>query len=59
VGWTFERDVVLSAQGSGTRTPRREQLRCQMTTADYLWTDDRTITVLDERGGSFKSRLWT
>jgi transposase len=27
--------------------------------ADYLQTDDTTITVLDDRGGSFKGRVWT
>ena len=31
----------------------------RVTTADYLQTDDTTITVLDERGGSFKGRIWT
>jgi hypothetical protein len=25
----------------------------------YLQTDDTTITVLDERGGSFKGQVWT
>ena len=27
--------------------------------ADYLQTDDTAITVLDDRGGSFKGRIWT
>jgi transposase len=40
-------------------TPIGEQLRREITAADYLQTDDTTITVLDERGGSFKGRLWT
>jgi len=34
-------------------------LRREITAADYLQTDDTSITVLDERGGSFKGRLWT
>jgi transposase len=40
-------------------TPVGEQLRREITAADYLQTDDTSITVLDERGGSFKGRLWT
>src|SRR5262245_5148878 len=40
-------------------TPIREQLRREVTAADYLQTDDTSITVLDERGGSFKGRVWT
>jgi transposase len=40
-------------------TPIGEQLRLEITAADYLQTDDTSITVLDERGGSFKGRLWT
>jgi transposase len=40
-------------------TPIGEQLRREVVAADYLQTDDTTITVLDERGGSFKGRLWT
>jgi transposase len=40
-------------------TPIGEQLRREIVAADYLQTDDTTITVLDERGGSFKGRLWT
>ena len=40
-------------------TPIGEQLRREITAADYLQTDDTSITVLDERGGSFKGRLWT
>jgi transposase len=40
-------------------TPIAEQLRREVTAADYLQTDDTTITVLDERGGSFKGRVWT
>jgi transposase len=40
-------------------TPIGEQLRREVVAADYLQTDDTTITVLDERGGSFKGRVWT
>ena len=40
-------------------TPIGEQLRREIVAADYLQTDDTTITVLDDRGGSFKGRLWT
>ena len=40
-------------------TPIGDQLRREITAATYLQTDDTTITVLDEPGGSFKGRLWT
>jgi transposase len=40
-------------------TPIGDQLRREIVAADYLQTDDTTITVLDERGGSYKGRLWT
>jgi transposase len=40
-------------------TPIGNQLRREIVAADYLQTDDTSITVLDERGGSFKGRLWT
>ena len=40
-------------------TPIGEQLRREITAATYLQTDDTSVTVLDERGGSFKERLWT
>lgn len=39
--------------------PDRAQLRREITAATYLQTDDTTVTVLDDRGGSFKGRLWT
>ena len=39
--------------------PIGEQLRREIVAADYLHTDDTSITVLDERGGSYKGRLWT
>jgi len=40
-------------------TPIGDQLRREIVAADYLQTDDTTITILDERGGSFKGRIWT
>jgi transposase len=40
-------------------TPIGDQLRREVVAADYLQTDDTTVTVLDERGGSYKGRLWT
>jgi transposase len=40
-------------------TPIGDQLRREIIAVDYLQTDDTTITVLDERGGSYKGRLWT
>jgi transposase len=40
-------------------TPIGEQLRREIITTDYLQTDDTSVTVLDERGGSYKGRLWT
>ena len=33
--------------------------RSEVTAATYLHTDDTPVTVLDDRGGSFKGRLWT
>ncbi len=40
--------------------PIGEQLRREITATDYLHTDDTSITVLaDDRGGSYKGRLWT
>lgn len=40
-------------------TPVAEQLRREITATDYLQTDDTTITVLGDDGGSFKGRIWT
>jgi transposase len=40
-------------------TPIGVQLRREIVAADYLQTDDTSITVLEERGGSFKGRIWT
>jgi transposase len=39
--------------------PIGQQLRHEIVASDYLQTDDTSITVLDDRGGSFKGRLWT
>jgi transposase len=39
--------------------PIGDQLRREIVAADYLQTEDTTVTVLDERGGSYKGRLWT
>jgi hypothetical protein len=41
------------------RAPIGDQLQREIAATDYLQTDDTTITVLDERGGSYKGRLWT
>ena len=40
-------------------TPIGEQLRREIVGTSYLQTDDTSVTVLDERGGSYKGRLWT
>lgn len=40
-------------------TPIGDQLRREVLAADYLQTDDTTVTVLDDQTGSFKGRLWT
>src|SRR5712691_6061534 len=40
-------------------TPIGDQLRHEITAATYLQTDDTSVTVLADRGGSFKGRLWT
>jgi transposase len=39
--------------------PIGEQLRREITATEYLQTDDTSVTVLDDRGGSYKGRLWT
>jgi transposase len=39
--------------------PIGERLRQEVIAADYLQTDDTTVTVLRPSGGSFKGRLWT
>lgn len=40
-------------------TPIGDQLRREVIAATSLQTDDTSVTVLDDRGGSFKGRLWT
>jgi transposase len=40
-------------------TPIGDQVRREITAATYLQTDDTSITVLGDNGGSFKGRLWT
>jgi transposase/uncharacterized coiled-coil protein SlyX len=50
-GWVADVATALSPIG--------EQLRREITAADYLQTDDTTITVLGDDGGSFKGRIWT
>jgi transposase len=40
-------------------TPIGDQLHREITVATYLQTDDTSVTVLADRGGSFKGRLWT
>jgi transposase len=39
-------------------TPIGEQLRREVVAANYLQTDDTSVTVLGDQGGSFKGRLW-
>jgi transposase len=39
--------------------PIGEQLRREIVGTSYVQTDDTSVTVLDERGGSYKGRLWT
>lgn len=39
--------------------PIAARLRQEVLTADYLQTDDTTVTVLRPDGGSLKGRLWT
>jgi hypothetical protein len=40
-------------------TPVGEHLRREITAGDYLQTDDTTITVVGDDGGSFKGRIST
>ncbi|HXF45445.1 MAG TPA: IS66 family transposase [Burkholderiaceae bacterium] len=39
--------------------PIGDQLRREVVATDYVQTDDTSVTVLDDRGGSYKGRLWT
>jgi transposase len=50
-GWVADVASALAPIGA--------QLRREITAANYLQTDDTSVTVLDDRGGSFKGRLWT
>ena len=50
-GWIADVAVALAPIG--------DQLRLEIVAATYLQTDDTSVTVLDERGGSYKGRLWT
>jgi transposase len=40
-------------------TPIGDQLRREVLAADYLQTDDTSVTVLEDPTGSYKGRLWT
>jgi transposase len=50
-GWVADVAAALAPIG--------DQLRREVTAATYLQTDDTTVTVLDDRAGSIKGRLWT
>ncbi len=50
-GWVADVATALAPIG--------EQLRREITAADYLETDDTSITVLGDDGGSFKGGIWT
>ena len=50
-GWVADVATALAPIG--------EQLRREITAASYLHTDDTPVTILEERGGSRKGRLWT
>ncbi|HEV3214090.1 MAG TPA: IS66 family transposase [Vicinamibacterales bacterium] len=50
-GWVAEVAAAL--------TPIGDQLRHEVTAAHYLQTDDTPVTILDERQGSIKGRVWT
>jgi transposase len=47
------------ADAAAALTPIAEVLRAQVVATSYLQTDDTTITVLGDEGGSSKGRLWT
>lgn len=40
-------------------TPIGDQLRREITAANYLHTDDTPVTILEAQGGSRKGRVWT
>jgi transposase len=50
-GWVADVAAALAPIG--------DQLRREITAASYLQTDDTPVTILDERLGSRKGRLWT
>jgi transposase len=50
-GWVADVATALAPIG--------DQLRREVTAATYLQTDDTSVTVLDDPGGSFKGHLWT
>lgn len=50
-GWVAEVAAALAPIG--------DELRRQVTAADYLQTDDTPVTILEASGGSRKGRLWT
>jgi transposase len=50
-GWVADVATALTSVG--------EQLRREVLAADYLQTDDTSVTVLDDPTGSYKGRLWT
>lgn len=50
-GWVADAAAALAPIG--------DQLRREITAANYLHTDDTPVTILDERHGSIKGRVWT
>ncbi|MEZ5417263.1 MAG: IS66 family transposase [Vicinamibacterales bacterium] len=50
-GWVADVATALAPIGA--------QLRREVLAADYLQTDDTSVTVLDDPTGSYKGRLWT
>lgn len=50
-GWVADVATALAPIG--------DQLRREITAASYLHTDDTPVTILEERHGSIKGRLWT
>ncbi|MBV9169872.1 MAG: IS66 family transposase [Chloroflexi bacterium] len=47
------------ADAATALSPIADELRAQVVAASYLQTDDTTITILGDDGGSSKGRLWT
>jgi hypothetical protein len=47
------------ADAAAAVMPIAAELRAHVVAASYLQTDDTTITVLGDDGGSYKGRLWT